>query len=70
LEVPGLSSNRHEMFVIIGGASRRRDKLLSPLFVSHIYFVFLGVPLSPIPVSGIEQKPGQKAHSAGYCQTE
>jgi hypothetical protein len=63
--LPGLSFNRDEMFVIIGGASRRRDKLL---FVRLSYFVFLGFDSFPIPVSGIELKPRQKAHSAG--QTE
>lgn len=68
LEVPGLSFNRHEMFVIIGGASRRRDKLLFPLFGPHI-LCFLNLLFLPIPVSGIELKPRQKAHSAGYWQT-
>lgn len=46
--LPGLSFNRDEMFVIIGGASRRRDKLLFPLFVSHI-LCFLDLILSPPP---------------------
>ncbi len=50
LEVPVLF-NRHEMFVIIGGASRRRDKLLFPLFISHI-FCFSDFSFLPFPCRG------------------
>jgi hypothetical protein len=52
------------MFVIMGGAGKR-DKLLFPLFIAHI-FCFLDFIFSTIPVSGIKLKPRQKADSAGY----
>lgn len=66
---PGLSFNRDKMVVIIGVAGRRHEKLFLLLFASHI-LCFLDLIFFPIPVSGIELKPRQKTHSAGYCQTE